>query len=61
MTEEEVLKEIGEKIKHLTDIGLTETEEYSRLVDEWETLSQNWIEGRILYDDPSQWKDVQDR
>ena len=50
MTEEEVLQEIGKKIRELRDLGLTETEEYSRLVDEWETLSQNWVEGRVLYD-----------
>lgn len=51
MNEREILEGINQKIDQLRNLGLTETEEYSKLINEWETLSQNIIEGEILNDE----------
>ena len=51
MDEKEILKSICLKIEEMKNNGLTETDEYKQLCDDWETLSQNWIEGNLLNDD----------
>lgn len=52
-SEKDTLEKISTKIKKMQEQGLTNTDEYVKLIDDWETLSQNWIEGEILDDDPS--------
>lgn len=59
-SEQEIIIEMGNKIIQMEQKGLQDTIEYAKIVDDWETLSQNFIEGHTLYD-AAQWEDVQNR